>query len=403
MNGRTDPVRVTRSDHVTTICPAHWSQLPTDEVRTAMTPVAGGVVVMDAAHPDCELGAWVFDPDQAAWWLAGVFGESIALVVLEAQPGSEVMVDIAWGDLARPLRRLGMASWLFRWWPSASPTFGITDLDEALLRAEIGAAAWQAEPCLPDDDSVIGLLDHGAEAVGRALTSLDQLAGADLETATQLVWAATRAVLEDGDPGQPGWPTLAAHWRRRSQEPPAQSLAEVRTIGTALTTPDLALVAGAHGFGGAVVKTVVTDVDWLQVNPRMVADCEGNVMVTVGESEPDGRRVVVEVLAGDEPIREGLGARLYPTDGEPDDVGLPAAHLVLELRDGVYRGETTIGALQDFAVDVYHRDYVVAPRLGHEPAADRTWIRQVIGRRLVSPLANPIGPFASELLGGAKA
>lgn len=402
MNSPASRVRITRAGEVSTICPESWPSLPTDEVRTAMTPVAGGALVTDPRFPDREVGAWLTDLDAAAWWLAGVFGEQVALAVLDAEAG-EGLVEVDGGELAVAAQRLAMANWLLRWWPSADRAAGIRRLDAALLRAEIGTAAWQAEPCLPDDDLATRLLDEGAAAVGRAIGMTEGLVGAEREQAEQLVWTAARAVLEEGDPGQPGWQALAKLWQRRAEtkELTAQLLAEFDGFTAEPAEPGLALVAGDDGDGWEL-ETRVADADWLQVNPRMVAAQPGNVVVTVREAGAERQKFVVEVLAGDEPAREGLRARIYPGE-RGDDMTLPVAQLVLRLQGHVYRGEVITGVLGSFDVDVYHPHYLAAPRFGSQPDEDRDWVRQVVGERLVSPLANPAGPFACELLGGENA
>lgn len=398
----TNRVRITRTEQATVICPESWAQLPTDEVRTAMTPVAGGAVVLDARFPDEEMGAWLTDLSAAAWWLSGVFGEDVAMAVLDDENPTDEPVEAEWGTLARPLRRLAMASWLYRWWPSADPTSGVSRLDEPLLLAEIGTAAWQAEPCVSDDAVFTALLDGAALPVGKAIGRVADLSGDELDAAEHLVWTSARAVLEEGNAEQTGWTSLADVWRLRQQEQDSVSrlMAELVVIETGAAEPELALVAGAEEYD-VVLETRGAAVDWLQVNPRMVANQPQNMIITIfaDERDQDARRVGVQVAAGDVPAEEGLLARVY----NADDPGLPIAQFPLVMADGVYQGSGLIDSLLEVGVDVYHRDHVTAPRLAGEPVADRQFVQGLVRERLSTPLANRVGPFAVELLGSENA
>ncbi|HMR47874.1 MAG TPA: hypothetical protein PKE40_01265 [Arachnia sp.] len=372
------------------VVPTLWGRLPEDGARVAPVPVAGGLVVVDPADPEGAMGAWIADPDAAAWWLSGVFGEDVARAALT---GAEAEIAVEWGELALPLRRAAMGLWLHRWWPSHSPE--IPALHERLLRAEIGVAAWNAEPCMPDVELAGSLLGAGASALPGALRAVNDLTGARFEEAERLAWEAVHAALDQGDLDAETWQlltTLAV--RRRADDAEVAALLHDLDTGVpswsgadAEADADLALTAGFED-----APCVRGDVDWRQVHPRHVADVPGNVVIEQ-TIEDDGVRLSILVRAGDELNEDGLWARVYLGDSP-----IPARQVRLETDGDAYIAEVVIPADVEFQVDVFDPRLVSPPRFDDIPAADRDYVRRIVAARQVTPLTNPVGPFLCELL-----
>lgn len=410
MNSIDGKVRIVRAADATIICPLAWNDLPLEGVRAASIPVAGGVLVIDPQFPDREMGARLTDLDEAAWWLSGVFGESAALAVLETQVPLDRVVAVEWGAFSLPVRRLAFACWLYRWWPSERQRPAIPKLDSELLYAEIGTAAWQAEPCLPDEEFASAVLGQSSAAVCKVIPKLSNLTGPVREQAEHLVWTTARAIIEQGDPTETCWPALEALWQRRGHEEDEMARFRVELDADALdellhhepATDDLsqlALIAGGE-YLGPPVQEYHSDVDWLQVNPRMVANRPGNARITVHEADAGRVRVHIEVLAGDQPSQSGLRARLYSIDAAPH---LPVQIVSLSLESDIYCGECLIEFHDMIDTDVYHPSYINSPRFGPDPQSDRDYIQEILSERAASPLESALGPFACELIGASRA
>ena len=385
----TQLMEVRRRDGATFLIPSQWGRLPEGGVHAAPVPVAGGLIVVSPEDPAGAIGAWLTDPDAAAWWLSGVFGEPVASAALAGGTGP-VRVEVEWGESAAPLRRMAMGLWLHRWWPSHSE--GIPRLDERLLRAEIGTAALNAEPCLPDQELASSLLGAGAAALPGALLAVNDLVGVRLEEAERLVWEAVHAVLAEGEIDADTAVILTGLAAQRGRDD-ARVEAMLREAENALHRPPIApavaLAAGEPSTDDAVGRGTG---DWLQVNPRHVSGGDGNVVV---EESPEGdlMRLLILVGRGDETNEAGLQARIYLAD-EP----IPVAQVVLVPEDMVYVGEVTIPTGVTYRIDVFDPELVSAPRFDGTPKADRDLVRDIISSRLTSPTSGPLGPFLCELL-----
>lgn len=388
-------VHVTKTAAGLTICPTSWDNLPRD-LLNAVAVVAGGAVVLNPEYPDQEMGAEINDIDAAAWWLEGVFGEDVARAALAGDESAEVAVK--WGTLAAPLRRVAMGTWLLRWWPTRSAAHAIAGLDELLLVADIGTAAWEAEPCMPDPDLTASLLQESTGAIVQAAAQVQRLSGAELDAADALLWRAARAAHHEGDPSTPEWRAVYDLLEAKSEADSAvaQTLATLEQFlatreGQSAPVSVPAFVAGDEGWDDEWWQAV----DWAQVNPRTVGADDQNILITRKDCD-QGTQVIVRVQAGDE-ASQGLVARVYRQAYE-----LPIAHIRLELTDRGYVGEAIVPDYgQDLVVDVYEPSFAGRPRSTENAASTRARVRQIVSGRLVSPVMNPAGPFLCEFFDDA--
>lgn len=385
MNAVAERLSVRRGKQGWELLPEGWQHLPGPDAGVCVVPVAGGVLLLTPQDPSGALGALLTDLGPVHMWLAGVFGEEVAQLVLLEQEG-EAVVEA--GELALPLRRLGVALWLHRWWPSRSQR--ISSLDELLLRAEIGAAAWESEPAMPDLGLAAAMLGQGAPALLEAVARIGDLTGAELDEAERLLRRAVRATLDEGDVDPEIWQKLDdLDQQRRLDDERVKALLDGFHARMPQVAP--ALVAGRGGG----FHTLVGDVDWLQVNPRSVASHSGNVTVEI-TSDDDGVSLLIQVDAGDEPVADGMRVRVYL-----GDEAVPVEDVELVLDGGAYVAEFGIPVGKTPRVDVYDLNFLAGPpRFDEIPEADRELVSGVIAARLESPLANPSGPFLCELLQG---
>lgn len=118
--------------------------------------VAGATLVVDA-RPGARGGAatagsvpptaTIFDPYWALTWLAGVYGDTVVeqVKMIAREPAhAAVNVDARFGYLSDAMVRLGIATWLHRWWPAGNRDLDLTFSPE-LLELEVGALRWIAE------------------------------------------------------------------------------------------------------------------------------------------------------------------------------------------------------------------------------------------------------------------
>lgn len=116
---------------------------PTSPMRTASMAVAGGRVISAPAASRFEPpAAVIFDPDEAAGWLPGVYGDD----VLRAVAGHRETFDATPGDLTLPVMKLLHARWLQRWWHPR----GHDEDRLPVLAEDIATLMEEAWDCLPE-------------------------------------------------------------------------------------------------------------------------------------------------------------------------------------------------------------------------------------------------------------
>lgn len=152
-------------------------ETPTDAsaISTVRLALSGAVMIIDVTATDPIPSLEIYDIEAAAWWLLSLYGEDTADrtigYALEAAEESDRQLaagtdqpevsslqaefDPRDGILNDPLRRLALAVWLHRWWPSGSAR--IPSLPVWLLDAEAGVLANRVELAL---DEEVGLVDH---------------------------------------------------------------------------------------------------------------------------------------------------------------------------------------------------------------------------------------------------
>lgn len=111
------------------------------------------------------------DVDAAQDWVWAVYGEEVALAVVDNHTRT-LTASPARPESAAALRRLAYAHWASRWWP-ASTVDGIPALDPQLLREEIEVLTEQCEMMFDGDvdesSSELGIYgDRGAEETSGA-------------------------------------------------------------------------------------------------------------------------------------------------------------------------------------------------------------------------------------------
>lgn len=213
-------IEVRRSGAVTVIGPDGPSAAgPVTVVRLGLS---GGTLITDVRDATAIPTVEVSDADAASWWLFSLYGREAADRILQfAQSQSSGGEDDADGALsldfdppesttAGHVRRLALALWLRRWWPTTSEQ--TPELREWLLDAEAGALGFALEDMLDRrHDVAVRLLEPHALRIAVNLFDHNARAGgspADERIDAVLVDAAV-AALEVGDPDAEGMAVLS--------------------------------------------------------------------------------------------------------------------------------------------------------------------------------------------------
>ncbi|WP_243229722.1 hypothetical protein [Microbacterium sp. CIAB417] len=139
---------------------------PAEPFTTALIEARGALLawsVPPGRFPDAVVHA----PDQAAEWLADVYGPGVAAAVADvdrrteasAEPAAIVLGDSA--ELTGPVRTLALLGWAARWWPAGG---SVPALDTGLLAAEIALAAHRVDHLLDDEEATERALAEAADA-----------------------------------------------------------------------------------------------------------------------------------------------------------------------------------------------------------------------------------------------
>lgn len=301
------PVTVTRDDDGLLVVRSAGATTAETHLAAAID-VAGATLVVDVTAGDVPPTAHVFDAYWCLTWLSGVYGDAVADRVKElaaAEPAPTATsepVDAARGYLSAVVVRLGVATWLHRWWPSGNPELSV-DFSIELLELEIGALRWTAEAAFIDTEPIERVLRPHVETLRASYDwNRHEHDGLGQEVVDEVLTTALRAVVEtlpEGVPGYLGCAELLGAIDGGAQLSPD----DWRLFAELLEDQQaLALARGRSGASaGPISPTPVGETWWTtadvrDVPPRYLSDVDGNVEIVV-EPAGDGARVVVTALA----------------------------------------------------------------------------------------------------------
>lgn len=366
--------------------------------------VAGATLVVGAVAGNVPPTAHIFDPFWSLTWLAGVYGDAVAEEVKELarDPENGAREAVAtYGYLSDTVVRLGIATWLHRWWPSGNPDLNVAFSVE-LLELEIGALRWLAEAAFIETGPIERVLRPHLEVLHSSYewNRYRDHRGPGQELVEEVLTVALRGVVDTVAENVPGYEACA-------------DLLEAIDAGAQLSTEDYYLFAemleahrlqqvgtvrGLSGVKGedstaaetpegswTSVETSWVTADIRDLPPRCLADVEGNVEWSV-ETAGSRSRISVSAIAAPA-LRAGesptLMARAF-LDGVPVmfDLSLTA------YPDGaLFQGSAELPPEMDpgpavIEVGVFHPSWAGGARVAgaalEEAARERGEITQVL-------------------------
>ncbi|MFB7250154.1 hypothetical protein [Microbacterium sp. NPDC056234] len=265
---------------------------------------ARGALLTWAMPPGRFPDAAVHAPEQAAEWLADVYGDAVAAaahrVAAAEDPTAEDVALPSETLLAIDVRRLALLVWARDWWPAGT---AVPPLDASVLSAEIAIATHGVDHLLDDDEATERALADAVDAPS-ALATFPSAFAAD---AAALADALSSLADDHGVELQPVTERRAA-W---------------------------ALAAGGVGSAadGVEVAHGSAPVRWADVPPQAVsADAEARWSLRHVAGEPT---LAVEVAAV-----AGGSAELHARFG-PDELGID---MPLALSGAVFTGSVAVPA-----------------------------------------------------------
>lgn len=377
------PKTANRTVLVRPVTPGVVEVVPTDWVEAESAPhereftVVGGFL---RQQPDAVSGALpralVFEVEDAAAWLADVYGESVAAAVAAAQHAetegeTEVEAVPAYPELVESFRLLCRADWYRRWWPSGDPTDeSLPVLDEDLLGVDLGVLAWECADLFEDESLARQSLREARARLVVALARARDLTG-DLRVYAEerLASAVSGAVdLADRDDDDPALDALVAARRETAEADRLIEEAQSRWDEVARDWEGAELAYQAEG--GAVVDdslVSVTTVDWAMVPSRSVSGRENNVTI-VGSVASGGLRLEVFVEGGDHGAEDPLVAWVHEAA-----TGHLVARVVLGADGRRYRGHTVTPFLSPARFGTIDVHVVVASLMPAPGASEMPW------------------------------
>lgn len=303
--------------------------------------------------------AVVHAPQQAAEWLADVYGDAIAEAVQQA---ADVVEDIALPDesrLADDLRRLALLTWARDWWPA-----GITvpPLDASVLAAEIAVATHRVDHLLDDDGAI-------ERALADAVDGPSALAALPSSFSDEAVAIADALSSLADDHGIELLPVVEhrAEW---------------------------ALAAGGTGAGAAGIEIAQgsAPVRWADVPSQTIAaDAEARWSLRHTAGEPTLVVEVVAVSGGHAELRGRFG---------PEELGIDVP---LHLSGGVFTGSAPVPAsvalLPIEQRTLWVRDTRMAAHPGVAESADA---REAALAHAAARIADPNTCLAERALGARR-
>jgi hypothetical protein len=328
-----------------------------------------------------------------------VYGAAVVeqVQLASAEPTAATTVQASYGSLSEPMVRLGVATWLHRWWPSGNPALAVT-FSVALLELEIGALRWLAEQAFIETSVIDRVLRPHAETLHSSYDwNRYSNAGFGQEVVDEVLTTALRGLVDTVPETVPGYQECADlldsidsgsqlspdDWRLFAEllEAQQETLVVVRGKGgETLGAPETGWTALTSTWGTADVR---------DLPPRFVADVEGNVEWSVETAGGDARLTVTALAApalAAAPEGGTLMARAF-IDGVPvifDLPWLPAA------QGAVFRGSVVLprGAESNSSgieVGVFHPSWAGEARLRgaalQRAALERTEITRILTER----------------------
>ncbi len=395
----------------------------------------GGSLTYDVRDLAAAPAADVHDTVGATHWLSRVYGqpamdaiESLGSGITGAEPSRR---EVAWfpEDTAFTLARIALGQWLWRFWP-VSRDDDPPAIDEALLRIELAALAWQADDFFtalqPAPTLLTGTLPTLSDAA-EALASDPRSASTPLGTVVVgaleaiLIGPGGAVITEDEqllDRLDDLYRRITEDWRgdhtlanadnviaTAAEDWLSTQASRRAAITSTARQSDYALTAGGDQADRPTGQVGGQwSVDWAQVPPRTLEWEEGTVVWTAEPSKdsPDSWTVTVQVSAAPDPEERSpklLLARGYLPDGTLAG-DLPVLAIPLSREGDHYVGAGTLreSRLRDqpLVIDIYSATAVRRPAIGAQQQAaarrERREARAFIRNRCLSGQHDPDDP-----------
>jgi hypothetical protein len=360
-------------------------------VRGARLDLTGGTLVVDVTREEDPPVAVLGDSGLAQAWLTDVSGVAVADEVerVAAAPRGTTAGDVAAvrGHLSSVVSRIGVGTWLHRWWPDRTPTR--PGVDVGLLELELGALLHEAEICYGPAAPAARFLRPHLEMVADRWESLERFGRGARDTSfADLLARVLAAAVDDVDAGAPGWRRCADHFAAltelRRAERAVLPTAEMWSALERVVEPEPAGRPQRRSRTASDVRSGSGTVDVVQVPPRVVSaepdnyswqvhargqahDIEVTVAAAFGRAAYDDPGLHALVKVGGVPT----DVRLLPSG----DVWRGRTELVLPVRPG-----------DQIVVAPYHPDFATtlrtSPRGELAAAADRVEIDDILDGRL---------------------
>lgn len=405
-----------------------------DDITTVRLGLSGGALVFDVTEAAPLPRVEVFDIDAASWWLFSLYGYAAAERIVQfaqaadddaAQPEPEAL-PVEHGPRLDALRRLALALWMRRWWPS--PSADVADMREWLLDAEAGILADDLEIALDRDRALAErLLAPHLERIAANLADHDARLDAGLVDTRidEVLRAAATVALDVVDPAEEGYDDLDTIERavRRADELAVELRSELdrddalaaaidalADAGVVFPDPDeeheLYALAAGDGEDGSLVQRGWAPVDPRAVAPRILSTADDAIAWEVHETD-GGVRCDVTVQTAPAADLAKIGRFFARVDQ-----GASSSVVALQRLGGQLYGEVWLDASVDGrTIEVTVYDGIdgfdgVAPRSADARARERDAIARIIGARTRAAEAGPQEgwqrPFAAELGSAAK-
>ena len=294
-------------------------------------PVTGGVLQIDARHPETGIRCFVTAPEVSEW-IVPLFGpdvtrEVVRLSLLLDPHEQSAAFSIDSGPFYDRTVRLIYGLWLRRWWPS--PVGAIPAIEQWLLDIELGDLAAGNEQLFDGTDPAVDLLAPHTPRLAAAVDAYVGVQGANaIEDAIGAVLlSAATTTLAHVDESESGYEQLEDALLRHSaideqigQLPvgAAFDFALAELAAELSGSAQLRELSQARDTSAAPAATLVargsSPLDWVQVHPRC-ADAGAAAVVWSVVENADGRTIVIKVLAEHRRPDDRLFARVEMPDG----------------------------------------------------------------------------------------
>lgn len=368
--------------------------------------VSGATVYIDVDDLSAVPTAVIHDETKASSWVAFVFGTDVESAVARQfrnDPGGSEVAAAKAGPLAKPLTRMAIGLWLYRWWPLPDRTDVpvLSETDEVALEAELGVLAWFADELFDGQDVAASLLEDKLDFVDACAESALRtgvnrrrvlaLVQATIDSVSGDEAAMTRLVNLEGLLAEADVPTAEAD----TAPVAARALASIADAFRG--RPQLVAMGQTLSGTGSL--------EWGRIPPRTISSAEGTVEWSFSQREgystgdfsvsvpihPDSRAVTdtyvamvyfnadpapeVVIELGALPAEDGSGQRLFGSAEIPKRA-LPAVPVSVnvQISSDQYLAASRIGT--PVAASAGDRDRV-ASLLSHLVRDEATFARNV--------------------------